>query len=82
MPGVSGELNVQGVPTRPWFANDPGVVPCASVEGLSPSGGSTQLATSVVVVVSSAVWVGRTIAHGSFAIAIAKTVLSQGRATD
>ena len=27
MPGVSGELNVQGVPTRPCCANEPGVVP-------------------------------------------------------
>src|SRR6266480_395816 len=41
MPGVSGELNVQGVPTRPRCANAPGDVPCRSVDGLSPSGGSS-----------------------------------------
>ena len=40
MPGVSGELNVNGVPTRPRRANEPGLVPSRSVDGLSPSGGN------------------------------------------
>jgi hypothetical protein len=55
MPGVSGLLNVHGVPTRPLLANEPGVVPCCSVEGLSPSGGSlygSSMSVVVVVVVS------------------------------
>jgi hypothetical protein len=40
MPGVSGELNVHAVPTRPRCAKEPGVVPSAVVEGFWPSGGS------------------------------------------
>jgi hypothetical protein len=40
MPGVSGELNVQGVPTPPGRANDPGVVPSHVLDGLFPMGGS------------------------------------------
>jgi hypothetical protein len=65
---VSGELNAHAVPTRPLFANEPGVVPAAVLDGLSPRGGSTKSISSVVVVVVSASdWVERTIAHGSFA---------------
>ena len=30
------------VPQRHWHLNDPGVVPCPSLEGLSPSGGRTK----------------------------------------
>ena len=41
MPGVSGELNVHAVPTRPRWANEPGEVPCRSVEGLSPIDGNS-----------------------------------------
>ncbi len=40
MPGVSGDENVQGVPTLPRCAKEPGVVPCFCVDGLSPSSGS------------------------------------------
>src|SRR5690349_8020194 len=68
MPGVSGELNVHGVPTRPRLANEPGVVPAAVLDGLSPSGGRTHSwDASVVEITSSAAFVGRTIAHGSLA---------------
>src|SRR5271156_5454778 len=42
MPAVSGELNVQGVPTRPREAKLPGVVPCPPNEGSPPTGGSFQ----------------------------------------
>ena len=34
MPGVSGELNASGPPMSARRANDPGVVPCACVDGL------------------------------------------------
>jgi hypothetical protein len=40
MPGVSGDENVHGVPTRPRLAKEPGVVPAVVEDGLSPSGGS------------------------------------------
>src|SRR3954462_14474698 len=40
MPGVSGDAKAYADPTPPLRANDPGVVPWRSVEGLSPSGGS------------------------------------------
>jgi hypothetical protein len=42
MPGASGDEKVRGVPTAPRLAKLPGDVPCAAVEGLSPSGGSCQ----------------------------------------
>jgi hypothetical protein len=42
IPGVSGELKVQGVPTRPQRAKLPGVVPCDAEVGLLPKGGNVQ----------------------------------------
>src|SRR5271155_1347509 len=47
MPGVSGELNAYGVPIAPRLAKEPGVVPSSSVEGLSPTGGSTHERSTV-----------------------------------
>src|SRR5438552_13132449 len=43
IPGVSGEENVHGVPTRPRNANDPGVVPQLVDDELPPSGGSVYM---------------------------------------
>jgi hypothetical protein len=34
MPGVSGDANAYGPPMSARFANEPGVVPCAAVDGL------------------------------------------------
>jgi hypothetical protein len=42
IPGVSGELKAQGVPTRPRWAKLPGVVPCDAEVGLLPKGGNVQ----------------------------------------
>src|SRR5687767_5261714 len=42
MPGVSGEEKVKGRPTAPGLAKLPGVVPCWSVDGLSPRRGRVQ----------------------------------------
>gem|GEM_PF-4915486 len=39
MPGVSGEENVQGEPTRGGLAKLPGLVPAAGSDGLLPTGG-------------------------------------------
>ncbi len=49
MPGVSGELNMYGVPTRPAAAKEPGLVPWRSLDGLSPSGGSVYERSIVLV---------------------------------
>jgi hypothetical protein len=38
MPGVSGLENIRGPPTSGLFANDPGDVPSATVDGLCPDG--------------------------------------------
>jgi hypothetical protein len=49
IPGVSGELKASGPPTSARRAKLPGVVPCASVEGLNaPCTGRRSLSREMV----------------------------------
>ena len=73
MPGVSGELNASGPPTSARRAKLPGVVPCASVDGLcAPCIGSAcaleTVAAEVIMCASLGEWPnesGPQAAHGS-----------------
>ena len=47
IPGVSGELKVLGEPMPFFWAKEPGVVPCRSVDGLSPRGGRVKERSAV-----------------------------------